>query len=113
MIWKERLAVLCEALNKAQERDTQYAYENLATYANYAKKRGLNALRVNWGGFNSATPHVEYSKTEGSEMRVDVCGSRLVTHSDLISQFEQNGFKVSCCDHTQLGRVINVVSWEQ
>lgn len=101
-----------EALNKAQERDTQYTYENLTVYAEYARKRGLNALGVNWGGFNSATPHVEYFKIENGVMRIDACGSHLVTHSDLIDMFEQNGFRVSTCEHPQLGRVIDVISWE-
>nr|DAF17578.1 MAG TPA: hypothetical protein [Caudoviricetes sp.] len=101
-----------EILKKAQDRDTQDVCETLMAYVVDAANRGLKVLSVYWGGLNSPVPHVEYSKIENGEMRIDVCGSHLVTHSDLINWFENGGFNVSCYDHSSLGRVIDVISWE-
>lgn len=102
-----------EALNKAQERDTQDVCETLMAYVSDAVNRDLKALSAVWDGFNSPVPHVAYSEIKDGEMHIRVCGSHLVTHSDLIDWFENGGFNVTCCEHSKLGRVIDTISWEK
>lgn len=101
-----------EILKKAQDRDTQDVCETLMSYVADAANRGLKVLSVTWDGFNSPVPHVAYSEIKDGEMYIRVCGSHLVTHSDLINWFENGGFNVTCCDHSKLGCVIDVISWE-
>lgn len=100
-----------EVLKKAQERDTQDVCDSLMGFVIDAANKGLSNLSVYWDGCDEPIPSVEYSEIKDGEMRVCVYGSHLVTHSDLINWFENGGFNVSCYNHSELGRVIDVISW--